>query len=95
MITKMFKYLKEKTIDAYIDDMLVKSKNKLDHLKDLVEVFKILKEYKLRLNTAKCAFRVSSSKFLEQLVTRGGIKANSEQIVEINDLLSPKNAKEV
>ena len=64
MITKMFKPLMGKTIDAYIDDMVVKSKKDPDHLKDLSEVFAILKEHKLRLNTAKCAFRVSSGKFL-------------------------------
>ena len=58
-----------KTMDAYIDDMVVKSKKILNHLKDLSEVFEILKEHKLRLNIAKCAFRLSSGKFLVHLVT--------------------------
>ena len=39
-------------------------------MKELAEVFTILKEYKLRLNAAMCAFRVSSKKFLEHFVTR-------------------------
>ena len=69
MITKVFIHLMGKTMDAYIDDMVVKSKKILNHLKDLSEVFEILKEHKLRLNIAKCAFRLSSGKFLVHLVT--------------------------
>ena len=84
-----------KNMDAYIGDMVVKSKKEPDHLKDLVEVFKILKEHKLRLNAANCAFGVSSNKFLQHLVTQQGIETNPKQIVKINDLVNPKNAKEV
>ena len=43
MITKMFDYLMGKTIDAYIDNMMVKNKQELDNLKDLTEMFTILK----------------------------------------------------
>ena len=60
MITKIFEPIMDKNMDAYIDDMVVKSKKELDHLKDLAKVFTILKEHKLRLNSAKYAFGVSS-----------------------------------
>ncbi|GFS42838.1 hypothetical protein Acr_00g0081980 [Actinidia rufa] len=59
-----------KTMDAYIDDMVVKSREKPDHLRDLSEIFAILRQHKLRLNAAKCAFGVGSGKFLGHLVTR-------------------------
>ena len=70
MITKMFEHLMGKPMDDYIDDMVVKSKQEPNHLKDLAEVFAILKKHQLRQNAAKCAFRVSSSKFLGHLVTQ-------------------------
>ena len=73
MITKMFEPLMGKTMDAYIDDMVVKSKKELDHLNDIAKVFKILKEHKLRLNAATCTFGCSSSKLLGHLVTQRGI----------------------
>ena len=44
MITKMFTHMMGKTMDAYIEDMVVKSKKELDYLKDLAKVFEILKE---------------------------------------------------
>ena len=57
-------------MDAYIDDMVIKIKEKSDHIRDLTEVFAILKTYKLRWNAVNCAFGVSSGKFLGHLVTR-------------------------
>ena len=75
-------------MDVYIDDMVVKRKKEPDHLKDLVEVFTIVKEYKLRLNATKCAFIVSSGKFLGHLVTQWEIEANLEHISAIITLSS-------
>ena len=43
-------------MDAYIDDMVVKRQKELDDLRDLTEVFATLKEHKIRLNEAECAF---------------------------------------
>ncbi|GFZ09175.1 hypothetical protein Acr_20g0009830 [Actinidia rufa] len=57
MITKLFRRLIGRTMDAYIDDMVVKSKEERNHLKYLNKVFDILKEHKLRLNADKCAIR--------------------------------------
>ena len=48
--------------------MLVKSKEEEDHLDDLQEMFNTLKKYSIKLNLAKCTFRVSSRKFLGFMV---------------------------
>lgn len=69
MVTKMFKGKLVRNMEAYIDDLVVKSKVVEDHLKDLVETFKTLRKHHLKLNAAKWAFRVSSRKFLSYLVT--------------------------
>ena len=53
-----------KNIEVYIDDMVVKSKIVSKHIWDLTNIFKILREHKLRLNASKCSFRVGSGKFL-------------------------------
>ena len=76
MITKIFELILGKTMYAYINYLVVKSKEESDHIRDLTEVFTILKRHKLRLNTAKCDFGVSSGKFLENLVTRREIEVN-------------------
>ena len=74
----MFELILGKIMDTYIDDMVVKSNEELDHIRDLTEVFAILKRHRLRLNATKYAFGVSLDKFLGHLVMRRGIEANLE-----------------
>jgi hypothetical protein len=64
---------------VYVDDMLVKSLKSEDHLADLEETFSVLRRYKMRLNPAKCAFGVSSGKFLGFMVSHRGIEANPKK----------------
>ena len=65
----MFEQIMGKIMDAYINDMVVKSKKKSNHVRDLTEVFTTLRRHN-RLNAVKCAFGVSSGKFLGSLVTK-------------------------
>ena len=48
-----------RTIDAYINDIVVKIKEEPDHISDLIKAFTILRRHKLKLNTMKCVFGVS------------------------------------
>ena len=76
-------------MEAYIDDMLVKSKERFDHTKYLQEAFKLLRRYDMKLNPLKCAFEVSLSKFLGFMVTQRGIEANPIQLKAIMDSQAP------
>ena len=95
MVTKMFSELLGKTVEVYIDDMVVKSIKDTDHVEDLRKVFEILRRHTLKLNATKCAFGVGSGKFLGFLVTQRGIEANPDQIAAIQGLQPPKNVREV
>ena len=95
MMTRMFEQQMGKSIEVYIDDMVVKSKLVADHIKDLNNVFQILRKYKLRLNASKCSFGVGSGKFLGYMVTHRGIEVNPDQIRAIYSLQPPRNPKEV
>ena len=50
MMTKMFKPQLGKSIEVYIDDMVVKSKRVSEHVGDLENIFEILRKHKLCLN---------------------------------------------
>ncbi|KAJ8632913.1 hypothetical protein MRB53_026249 [Persea americana] len=95
LVTKMFQAQLGKTVEVYIDDMVIKSKKSQDHLTDLRQIFGILHQYQLKLNASKCAFGVGSGKFLGSLVTRRGIEANPDQITAIQELQCPTLAKQV
>ena len=95
MMMKMFESQMGKNIEVYIDDMVVKSKIVSEHIRDLANIFKILRGHKLRLNAFKCSFGVGSDKFLSYMVTRRGIEVNPDQVRAINNLQTPRNPEEV
>ena len=86
MMTKIFEPQLDRSIEVYIDDMVVKSKVVSEHVGDLANIFAILRKHKLRLNASKCSFGVGSGKFLGYMVTHRGIEVNSDQIKVINKL---------
>ena len=74
LMTKIFKPLVGRTVEVYIDDIVVKSKTRGEHALHLQEVFHFLREYDMKLNPSKCAFGVSAGKFLRFMVSQRGIK---------------------
>ena len=95
MMTKMFEPQLGRSIEVYVDNMLVKSKVVSEHVGDLTNIFGILRKHKLCLNASKCSFGVGSGKFLGYMVTHRGIEMNPDQIKAINNLQPPRNPKEV
>ena len=64
LVNSMFSQQKERNVEVYVDDMIVKSNDEADHLDDLRETFNILRKYKMKLNPTKFVFAVSLRKFL-------------------------------
>ena len=95
MMTRMFWNKIGRTIEVYIDDMMVKSKQEKRDIEDLQGVFEVLRQHKLRLNADKCAFGVGAGKFLGYLITSRGIEVNPDQIEAVKRLKLPSNPKEV
>ncbi|KAL0416068.1 UNVERIFIED_CONTAM: Transposon Tf2-12 polyprotein [Sesamum latifolium] len=60
----IFNDMFHKNVECYVDDLVVKSKKRDDHLYDLRKVFERLRRYQLKMNPYKCAFGVTSGKFL-------------------------------
>jgi hypothetical protein len=79
LVNKMFRDQIGRKVEVYVDDMLVKSRKATNHLTDLEETFNTLRRYRMKLNPAKCAFGVSSGKFLGFMVSSRGIEANPEK----------------
>ena len=95
LVNKMFSNQIRRNMEVYVDDMLVKSKEKLTHLDDLREMFATLRQYQMKLNPSKCAFGVVSGMFLGFMMSQKGIEANPEKVRALLDMASPKTVKEV
>jgi hypothetical protein len=78
-----------RNIEAYIDDIVVKTQNDGDLISDLEETFSNLRRFRIKLNLGKCMFGVSSGKLLGFLVSERGIEANPEKIQAIANLEVP------
>ena len=94
LVNHMFHPQIRRNIEVYVDDMLVKSLDERKHLDDLQENFNTLKQYNMKLNPSKCAFRVASGKFLRFMVSYRGIKANLEKIKAILYMKPLQSSKE-
>ena len=95
LVNRMFQKQIGTTMEVYIDDMVVKSTSAELHIAHLSEAFQILRKYNMKLNPAKCAFRVSAGKFLGFIVNHRGIEANPNKIKVVLDMSSPSGIKEV
>ena len=95
LVNKMFSKQIERSMEVYVDDMLVKSKEESTHLDDLRETFTTLRHYQMKLNPSKCALGVASRKFMGFMVSQRGIEANPEKVRAILNMMLPKTIKEV
>ncbi|CAL8992967.1 unnamed protein product [Prunus brigantina] len=95
LVNKIFKEQIGKTMEVYVDDMLVKVPERADHIENLAEAFSLLRKYHMKLNSSKCTFGVSSGRFLGYLVTQRGIEAHPNQIKAILNMKSPATTKEI
>jgi hypothetical protein len=79
-----------RSVEACIDDIVVKLKKHDDLLDDLKETFDNLRKYKMMLNPEKCVFSVSSGKLLGYMVSSQGIDVNPTKVEIIKKLQPPR-----
>ena len=95
LVNRMFSHQIGKNVEVYVDDMLVKIKDEVNHLDDLKETFNTLRKYNMKLNPTKCVFAITLGKLLGFMVSQMGIEANLDKVKAIIEIKSPKTVKEV
>src|SRR5881394_4589361 len=84
-----------RNVEAYVDDVVIKSRVKEDLISDLSETFTNLRCFRWKLNAEKCVFGVPSGKLLGFIVSYRGIEANLEKLKDILRMNSPTKLKHV
>jgi dsDNA-binding SOS-regulon protein len=84
-----------KNIEAYVDDVVVKTRNFDTLIIDLEETFASLREYHWKLNPNKCVFGVPSGKLLGFIISHRDIEANPKKIFAITKMKAPTCIKDV
>ncbi|GJT66489.1 reverse transcriptase domain-containing protein [Tanacetum coccineum] len=84
-----------RNLEAYVDDMIIKSNDKKALLADIPETFVNLRRINMKLNPKKCSFGVEEGKLLGYMVMSEGIRANLKKMKAIADMQSPCTLKEI
>jgi hypothetical protein len=94
-IQKCLGYQIGKNVEAYVDDVVVKTTIKDNLIADLAETFANLQVYRWKLNPEKCVFGVPSGKLLGFMVSHRGIEANPTKVDAIWRMNRPTGKKDV
>ena len=93
--TTLFHDMMHRDVEVYVNDMIVKSRNRANHLAVLQRFFDRIRQFRLRLNPKKCTFGVTSGKLLGHMVSERGIEVDPDKIRAIIDMPAPRTKKEV
>ncbi|MCH79596.1 hypothetical protein A2U01_0000348 [Trifolium medium] len=95
MMNKVFRTEIGDMLEVYMDDMIVKSKEEVDHTTHLRKVFEKARQCKMRFNPEKCTFGVRAGKFLGFYLTERGIEANSDKCRAFTEFPTPDSKKSI
>ena len=84
-----------RNVEAYIDDVVVKSKTADNLIADLEETFANLKWYRWKLNPSKCIFGVPSRILLGYIINAHGIEPNPDKVSAITNMKRPTCVKDI
>jgi hypothetical protein len=85
----------EQNVEAYVNEMVVKTIEQDQFISDLAETFSNLRTYQWKLNPTKCVFGVPSGLLLGFMVRNRGIEANPIKVDAIRNLAKPSCKKDV
>jgi hypothetical protein len=82
-------------IEVYIDNIVVKLASLDSHLVDLHLAFEKMRQYGLKMNPLKCAFGVSTGKFLDFIIHEHGIEIDPKWVESMKKVKTPTCKKEL
>jgi hypothetical protein len=80
-------------VEAYVDDVVIKTENSENFIEDLQLVFNSLRRYRWKLNPEKCVFGVPAGKLLGFIVSHR--ETNPKKIEAITRMEAPRSQKKL
>jgi len=80
---------------VYLDDVLIYSKDKEQHIQDVRSVLRAIKNSGIRIKLGKCEFHATETEYLGFIIGRDGIKVDPIKTAAIWEWAKSKKVKEV
>ena len=93
--TTLFHDMMHRDVEVYVDDMIVKSRDRAYHWAALERFFRRIRCFRLRLNPKKCTFGVTSRKLLGYMISERGIEVDPDKIKAILDMSPSQTETEI
>jgi Reverse transcriptase (RNA-dependent DNA polymerase)/RNase H-like domain found in reverse transcriptase len=87
--------INEGKVVVYLDDILIFTKDLIEHRKIVNRVLQVLRENKLSLKPQKCEFEKEEMRYLGMIIGRGEVQMDPAKVAAVGKWPTPKNKKEV
>ncbi|CCO34607.1 Retrotransposable element Tf2 155 kDa protein type 3 [Rhizoctonia solani AG-1 IB] len=94
-MNNIFRDLLDITVIVYLDNILIFSNSREEHVQHVTEVLSRLQKHNLFCNPSKCVFFVTEVTYIGLVVTPEGISMEQEKVKAIQEWPEPKNVKQV
>ncbi|KAJ9561541.1 hypothetical protein OSB04_006701 [Centaurea solstitialis] len=95
LMNRVCRPMLDRSVIVFIDDILIYSKSKEEHVTHLHEVLEVLWRERIYANFSKCAFWLQEVQFLGHLVNREWIKVDPSKIEAVMNWEVPKTPSEI
>nr|XP_027075945.1 uncharacterized protein LOC113699797 [Coffea arabica] len=95
LMQRVFKKYLDQFVAVFIDDILIYSKTREEHVKHLEIVLQILREQKLYAKFSKCEFWLEEIFFLGHKVSKEGIAVDPAKVEAVMNWKQPETPTEV
>lgn len=95
MMRTVLNPLLDKCVVAYLDDIMIYSKSRKDHLHHLRQVLSLLRKHGLYVKLSKCAFLQQQTEFLGHVISKDGIHTNAGLVKAIREWPRPTKQRDV
>jgi hypothetical protein len=89
------KEIQDELVEAYVDDVVVKTKESHSLIDDLTRTFAALNQYQWKLNSKKCIFGVPFGILLGSVISHDDIRPKPEKVQVVLNMKRPANVKDV
>ncbi|KAJ9563166.1 hypothetical protein OSB04_008326 [Centaurea solstitialis] len=95
LMNRVCRPMLDRSVIVFIDDILIYSKSKEEHVEHLREVLEVLRKERLYAKFSKCDFWLQEVQFSGHLVNREGIKVDPAKIETVMNWETPKTPTEI